>query len=182
MKILVGSKNPVKIEAVKEAFEKYYNEVEVIGFSVESKVPTQPFNEETFLGAENRTFKLKDINAQQNLNADYFIGIEGGISKVFNRWFAYGVVCIMDKTNREGFGTSAHFELPEKIIKEIQKGKELGEVMDEIQNEQNTKQKRGAIGYFTKGKMTRKDLYVPGIITALIPFLHKDIFYKSYRQ
>ena len=73
MKILVGSKNPVKIEAVKEAFEKYYNEVEVIGFSVESKVPTQPFNDETFLGAENRTFKLKKINAQQNLNADYFI-------------------------------------------------------------------------------------------------------------
>ncbi|MCH8170701.1 MAG: inosine/xanthosine triphosphatase [Bacteroidetes bacterium] len=176
MKILVGSKNSVKIEAVKEAFEKYFHEVEVIGFSIESNVPVQPFNDETFFGAENRTLELKKINEQQNLNADYFTGIEGGISKVFSRWFAYGVVCIMDKTGKKGFGTSAHFELPEKVIKEIKNGKELGDVMDEIQNEQNTKQKKGAIGYFTNGKLTRKDLYVPGKITALIPLLHKEYF------
>ena len=176
MKILIGSKNPVKIEAVKNAFEKYYKQVEIIGFSVNSNVPDQPFNDETFFGAENRTFELKKINEQQNLNADYFVGIEGGISKSFNRWFAYGVVCIMNSEGKKGFGTSAHFELPEKVITEIQNGKELGLVMDEIQNEQNTKQRMGAIGYFTNGKMTRKDLYVPGIITALIPFLHKEIF------
>lgn len=176
MKILVGSKNPVKIEAVKEAFKKYYDEVEVTEFSVESNVPAQPYNDETFFGAENRVFELKKINEQQNLNADYFTGIEGGISKVFNRWFAYGVVCIMDIDGRKGFGTSAHFELPEKVIKEIKNGRELGDVMNDIQNEQNTKQKKGAIGYFTNGIISRKDLYVPGIITALIPFLHKENF------
>lgn len=176
MKILVGSKNPVKIESVKEAFEKYYDEVEVTGFSVESNVPAQPYNDETFFGAENRAFELNKINEQQNLNADYFTGIEGGISKAFNRWFAYGVICIMDIDGRKGFGTSAHFELPEKVIKEIENGRELGDVMDDIQNEQNTKQKKGAIGYFTNGIISRKDLYVPGIITALIPFLHKENF------
>ncbi len=176
MKVLVGSKNPVKIDAVKEALENYFADVEVIGYKVESNVPDQPFNDETFYGAENRTFELKKINEQQNINADYFVGIEGGISKVFNRWFAYGVVCIMNAEGDKGFGTSAHFELPEKVITEIKNGKELGAVMDEIQNEQNTKQKKGAIGYFTNGKMTRKDLYIPGIITALIPFLHKEHF------
>jgi len=80
----------------------------------------------------------------------------------------------MDIDGRKGFGTSAHFELPEKVIKEIENGRELGDVMDDIQNEQNTKQKKGAIGYFTNGIISRKDLYVPGIITALIPFLHKE--------
>lgn len=176
MKILVGSKNPVKIEAVREAFKKYFNEIETVGFDVDSKVPNQPFEDETFFGAENRTFELKKINEQQNLNADYFIGIEGGISNNFNRWFAYGAVCIMNPEGKKGFGTSAHFELPEKVIKEIKSGKELGHVMDEIQNIQNTKQKKGAIGYFTNDKLTRKDLYIPGIITALIPFLHKEHF------
>jgi non-canonical (house-cleaning) NTP pyrophosphatase len=42
MKILVGSKNPVKIDAVDKAFRKHFeNEevIEVIGFSVESGVP-----------------------------------------------------------------------------------------------------------------------------------------------
>lgn len=174
MKILVGSNNPVKIEAVNEAFKKYFDNIETIGFDVDSNVPNQPFNDETFFGAENRTFELKKINEQQNLDADYFVGIEGGISNNFNRWFAYGVVCIMNLDGKKGFGTSAHFELPEKVIKEIKEGKELGHVMDEIQNIQNTKQKKGAIGYFTNGKMTRKDLYIPGIITALIPFLHKE--------
>jgi len=82
----------------------------------------------------------------------------------------------MNSEGKKGFGTSAHFELPEKVIKEIKLGKELGHVMDEIQNIQNTKQKKGAIGYFTNGKITRKDLYIPGIITALIPFLHKEHF------
>ena len=176
MKILIGSKNPIKIDAVKEAFKKYFDEVEITGIGVNSNVPDQPFNDETFFGAENRTFGLKKINEQQDLNADYFVGIEGGISKIFNRWFAYGVVCVMNTDGKKGFGTSAHFELPEKVITEIKNGKELGIVMDEIQNEQNTKQKKGAIGYFTNGKMTRKDLYVPGIITALIPFLHKENF------
>ena len=176
MKILVGSKNPVKIDAVREAFEKYFDDVTATGYAVNSNVPNQPFNDETFFGAENRTFELKKTNEQQNINADYFVGIEGGISKIFNRWFAYGVVCVMNSEGKKGFGTSAHFELPDKVIAEIKNGKELGEVMDEIQKEQNTKQKKGAIGYFTNGEMTRKDLYIPGIITALIPFLHKENF------
>ncbi len=176
MKILIGSKNPVKIDAVKDAFKNYFDDVETFGLSVESNVPDQPFNDETFFGAENRAFGLKKINEQQNLNADYFVGIEGGISKIFNRWFAYGVVCVMNSEGRKGFGTSAHFELPGKVISEINNGKELGAVMDEIQSEQNTKQKKGAIGFFTNGKMTRKDLYIPGIITALIPFLHEENF------
>ena len=176
MIVLVGSKNPVKIEAVSEAFKKYFKNIETLGFEVDSKVPNQPFNDETFFGAQNRTFELKKINEQQKLNADYFIGIEGGISYNFNRWFAYGAVCVMNSKGKKGFGTSAHFELPEKVIKEIKSGKEMGHVMDEIQNIKNTKQKKGAIGYFTNGKMTRKDLYIPAIVTALIPFLHKEHF------
>ena len=48
MLVLVGSKNPVKIESVKEAFAKYFASVEVIGLDVDSKVPTQPVNYQTY--------------------------------------------------------------------------------------------------------------------------------------
>jgi len=42
MKILVGSQNPVKIEAVKESFSKYFEKVEVAEIKVDSKVSSQP--------------------------------------------------------------------------------------------------------------------------------------------
>jgi len=55
MLILVGSKNPVKIESVKEAFEKYFSNVDVQGVEVSSGVSDQPVNEDTFRGAKNAT-------------------------------------------------------------------------------------------------------------------------------
>jgi inosine/xanthosine triphosphatase len=174
-KILVGSKNPVKIRSVKDAFEKYFENVEVIGINVNSKVPNQPVNEETFKGAKNRTLELIGINKEMKLNADFFVGIEGGITQIYYRWFAFGCMCIADKEGKTGFGTSAHFELPNAIVKELLNGKELGDVMDDIQNKSNTKQQHGAIGYFTNGVMNRSELYVPGLITALIPFLHQEL-------
>ena len=177
MKILVGSENPVKLEAVKEAFINYYNEVEVIGIKVPSGVPDQPINDETLRGAENRAEILKELNKNDNLQADYFIGVEGGIVKKHGRWFAFGGMCLMDKEGRKSFGTSAHFELPGTVVKRLLNREELGFVIDEIMNQQNTKQKMGAIGFFTKGIMDRKELYIPGIISALVPFNHPDMYF-----
>ncbi|MFA3783607.1 inosine/xanthosine triphosphatase [Melioribacteraceae bacterium 4301-Me] len=176
MKVLVGSKNPVKINSAHEAFSKFFHNVEVTGIEVNSGVPQQPINEETFKGARNRALELIKINAEENLKGEYFVGIEGGIIKQFNKWFAFGGMCIIDNNGNEGFGTSPLFELPEFIIEKLLNGAELGEVMDEITNIRNTKQNTGAIGFFTNGVMHRKDLYVPGLIAALIPFLHKNFF------
>lgn len=177
MKVLVGSKNPVKIDAVKEAFSKYFNNVEVIGMKVSSNVSNQPINNETFEGAKNRALELKRINREQNIGAKFFVGIEGGIAKMYSRWLAFGAICIIDNKGRIGFGTSPHFELPEKVTKHLLNGIELGDVMDRILGERNTKQKSGAIGFFTKGIMDRKNLYVHGLIVALVPFINKNLYF-----
>ena len=177
MNVLVGSKNPVKIDSVKEAFANYYDNIETIGIDVESGVSSQPIGEQTFVGAQNRAMKLKELNATQNLSADYFVGIEGGIVKQFEKWFAFGCMCIVDRDGRVGFGLSPHFELPQNVVEKLLLGIELGDVMDEIMNQQNTKQKHGAIGFFTNGVMNRKELYVEGLKVALIPFLHKKMYF-----
>ncbi len=177
MKILVGSKNPVKIEAVKIAFSKYFSEVEVMGLEVDSNVPVQPVNEETFRGAQNRAENLRMINRERSLDAQFFAGIEGGIQQIYSRWFAFGCMCIMDEMGRTGFGTSCHFELPEEVSKRLLNGEELGDVMDHITGDENTKQKQGAVGYFTKGGIDRKELYVQGLNMALIPFLNKELYF-----
>ncbi len=179
MKVLVGSQNPVKIEGVKEAFLKYFDNVEAIGIKVDSNVSDQPINDETFEGAKNRALELKKINKEKNLGAKFFVGIEGGIIKLYSRWFAFGAMCIIDDRGRIGFGTSPYFELPESIVKYLLNGTELGDVMDKITGEYNTKQKGGAIGFFTKNIMNRKELYVYGLIVALIPFINEGLYFEK---
>ena len=179
MKILVGSINPVKLEAVKESFERYYDQIFVQGFKVPSGVPDQPIDKETYIGAENRAKELSDLNNRDNLNAEFFVGIEGGIIQQYNKWFAFGAMCIIHKSGKKSFGTSAHFELPEIVTEKLLKGEELGHVMDKIMNEENTKQKGGAIAFFTKGKMDRKELYIPGLISAMVPFNHISMYFED---
>jgi inosine/xanthosine triphosphatase len=179
VKILVGSKNPVKIASVKEAFENYFEEIEVTGVDVASGVSNQPIGIDTFLGAKNRALALKQISEVQNISADFFVGIEGGIIKLYEKWFAFGCMCVADNEGNIGFGSSPQFELPDVVIEKLLKGIELGEVMDEIQNEENTKQKHGAIGYFTNGVMNRKELYIEGLKVAIVPFLHKKMYFNK---
>ncbi len=179
MKILVGSENPVKINAVKEAFEKYFDSVYVFGFDINSGVSAMPINKEVYDGAENRALNLIEINKKENLNADFFIGIEGGIANIFDKWFSFGSICIIDKTGNTGYGTSPHFQLPPSVIEQLLKGIELGDVMDKLSNTHNSKQKFGAIGFFTNGKMNRKELYVYGLISAIAPFLRKNLYFNN---
>ena len=54
MRVLVGSANPVKIAAVRDAFEPYFPGAVVEGIETPSGVPAQPVGDETFTGAENR--------------------------------------------------------------------------------------------------------------------------------
>jgi inosine/xanthosine triphosphatase len=173
MNILVGSKNPVKIESVQSAFSKYFNDCTVLGINVPSFVPEQPVNEQTFEGAKNRCLELINYSNKNNINADFYVGIEGGISKLHNIWFSYGCVCVADNNNLYGYGTSPLFQLPNFVIERLLKGEELGTVMDELFNHKNSKQSLGAIGFLTKGVMNRTELYTYGVITALIPFVNE---------
>tara|TARA_Y100000310_G_scaffold153901_1_gene153463 strand:+ start:26896 stop:27429 length:534 start_codon:yes stop_codon:yes gene_type:complete len=174
--VLVGSKNPVKLEAVREAFSHYFEKIEVISRSVDSGVSDQPRDSDTFHGAKNRANALKQLNKVENLGAQFFVGLEGGMSNLYGKWFCNAVMCIMDQ-NTTGFGLTSHFELPKRIYHRIlHEGAELGPLMDEITGEANTKQHDGASGYFTRNKVSRKDLYVPALMFALVPFLNEDLF------
>lgn len=179
MKVLVGSTNPVKIEAVKEAFSKYFGDLEVVGMKVDSKVRSQPVDDETFDGAKNRATALKKINDERGLGAKFFVGIEGGMAKSYSRWLTFGGMCVMDDRGRMGFGTSPQFELPESIVPRLLAGTELGDVMDEITGGHNTKQKSGAIGFFTKNAIDRKSAYVHGLVAALVPFINEELYFRK---
>ena len=175
MKILVGSRNPVKIASVAEAFGRYFPDLKVEGREVSSGVSPQPVGDETSQGAFNRAQSLANLGVE----AEYFVGLEGGIAKVGGRWFNYGVQCVLDRSGRVGFGLTPGYPIPDAILGELLAGRELGDVADEILGEQNLKQKGGIISHLTRGEIDRKGLYVPGIIMALTPFLNESLYFTA---
>ena len=82
MKILIGTKNPGKIEGAKQAFEKYFDNVEIEGVPVKSEVGDQPINEEILQGAKNRVKNLKKYAIDNNIEADFYISSEAGITNL----------------------------------------------------------------------------------------------------
>ena len=173
-KVIVASENPVKIDATKLGFEKMFpdEDFEFIGVSVPSEVGNQPMNnEETFLGAKNRvknSMKLFD-------DADYWVGIEGGIDKFDSETIAFAWAIIESKEIC-GKAKTGTFHLPKRLVELIDSGKELGDANDILFGQKNSKQKGGTIGYLTNNLIDRTKYYSDAIILSLIPFKNSDIY------
>jgi inosine/xanthosine triphosphatase len=179
MKVLVGSRNPTKIGAVQDVFDRCFGDAEVLGIEVSSGVAGQPVGDETFTGAENRARSLLWLNSKQGLCAHYCVGIEGGVTPLHGRWFAFGAVCITSADGRLGFGVTSHFELPDQIVAALADGTELGSVIDELTGLRDTRLGGGAIGHLSQGRLDRRSLAAQGVFMALIPFLNDELFFTS---
>ncbi len=174
MKVVIGSKNPVKIEAAKIAFEKVWPEqkFEFIGVEVESGVSNQPMSDkESIKGATTRAKRA--IKAGK---ADFGVGLEGGLQQVGKVWFEFGVAVVVNRKGEIGIGSSPRIEAPKKVMKFIHEGIELGEAIDVVFNETNLKQKQGYVGKMTEGHITRSIGYSEGVIMALVRFLNPELF------
>ena len=179
MKVLVGSENPVKIQSVRDGFLTFFEQIEVEGISVDSGVPHQPMNDETFEGAKNRAENVKRINDQQNLDATFFVGIEGGILQRLDRWFSVNVVYILDQHNRDSFATTGLYELPSALSKDLLIKKDLGHAIAALANNRFAAREHGTVGFLTDGRIDRFQNQVQGIILALIPFVNDNLYFSS---
>jgi inosine/xanthosine triphosphatase len=153
---------------------------------VDSGVAAQPMSElETMNGARQRAYAALKTDP----NADYGIGLEGGVTELNptspswsgvrsgkGRLFECAWVAIVDREGKEGLAGGLYFELPEKIAREIRKGGELGPLMDKFSGKTNVKQGSGAIGIFTKGQLDRKAAYVQIVLSAVIKFVSPEWF------
>lgn len=173
LNVVVGSKNPVKIQAAKQAFEINFDayEINVHGVDAASGVADQPMSqEETSQGAANRVAKLRESN-----DADFYIAYEGGVDVFEDGPRTFAVICISDGES-QWFGQSATLPLPINVYQELLRGQELGDAMDRLFDTKNIKQRGGAIGQLTKGKETRASIYTSATLLALAPFNYPDLF------
>lgn len=175
MKILMGTKNPGKIEGARQAFEKYFDNVEIQGIAVESEVGAQPVNEEIFQGAKNRVKNVKKYAEENNVKADYYVASEAGITNLLGEWIDINAVVIENAQGFQSVGTSQGFQIPEKYVKEIQET-ELGKVMDKIFEKHQLGQGKGGINLLTKGEVSRIDLTKNAFLMALISHINGEIW------
>ncbi|AGK60134.1 inosine/xanthosine triphosphatase [Archaeoglobus sulfaticallidus PM70-1] len=178
MRVVVGSRNPLKVEGVKQAFELYFDDVTVESRSVDSGVESQPFNNRTIEGAINRA-----LNSYSE-EFDFAVGVEAGLFSFKNTitgFIDFQVSAVYDGS-RVSIGFGPGFEYPPFVVEEVLKGREVGDVMDELTGIKNLGEKTGAIYFLTKGKISRVDLTRISVINALIPWINREYYFKSFKS
>ncbi|MFQ5796572.1 MAG: inosine/xanthosine triphosphatase [Candidatus Bipolaricaulia bacterium] len=169
--INVGSDNPVKARAVENVFTRFRGPVTVQQVDVPSGVSEQPFDEETVRGAIQR--------AEHALgDADYGVGIESGLiwNPVVESYFDVQFCAIVDRDGELSIGHGSGFIYPPQVIEAVLRGRTIGEVMDELTGVEALGEKQGAIGYLSKGRLTRTELTEQAVLAALIPRITPELY------
>ncbi|HEY85262.1 MAG TPA: inosine/xanthosine triphosphatase [Chloroflexi bacterium] len=165
--IAVASKNPVKIAAAKVILARAFPDARFVSAAVSSGVREQPWgDEETRRGALNRARAvLKEVDA------DFGLGLEGGVMETPVGLMTCAWCAIMNSDGRVGFGGGLNMLLPPVIAEVLRAHGELGPAMDALVNQQNTKQKGGAIGILTNNLSSRQLAYEQLVAMAAAPFV-----------
>ena len=162
------------MEATRLGFEKMFPDesFELRSVKTSSGVRDQPMtSRETEQGAYNRACAAAKVMPQ----ADYWVGIEGGIEELEDEMEAFAWVVVYSP-HLTGKGRTGTFFLPPAVASLIRHGKELGEADDIIFNQNNSKQANGAIGILTGNVIDRTRLYEHAVILALTPFKNPDLY------
>ncbi len=172
--VIVGSTNPVKIEAAHLGFAAAFPgaSVHAEGAAAESGVSAQPMgHDETRAGARNRALAVRRDYAKH-----YAVGIEGGLSVLSDGpLWAFAWVMVISPDGRQGEASSGGFILPREVSALIHAGLELGEADDRVFGRSGSKQQGGSVGLLTHGALNRTHLYSPAVTMALIPFLNPTL-------
>lgn len=175
MKVAIGTLNSAKQDAVRTALKKNFGNVEIVAVAAKSEVSDQPLSDnEAILGALNRA---KEAFASVD-GADLGIGLEGTVSSNDFGMFLLGWVVIIDATGKTGIGSSGAVMLPPKMQAHIQAGGELGPYVQTLMADEanEIRHSQGTNGILTDGLYTRVDEFVDATLTALAPFVRRDLY------
>ncbi|PTB80163.1 Maf/Ham1 [Trichoderma longibrachiatum ATCC 18648] len=188
-RVVVASRNPVKISAATEAFRGMFPSAKFsfTGLSVPSGVADQPMTDaETLQGARNRAQNARDAEPQ----AEYWVGIEGGVDDSGGSMETFAWVVVLGRTKttgshsggveRMGRARTAAFFQPEEVARLVRGGMELGPAGDQVFGSENSRQHSGSIGLLTGDLINRSAYYVPAVIAALIPFRNSRLTFPAF--
>lgn len=173
LKVVVGSSNPVKLNATRNVLERIYGELTISSLDVNSEVSDQPFGlDETIQGAVNR--------AKNALSEDFdlSVGIESGLIEVPQTITGYIDIqwCAIFDGEQITIGASSGFEYPPAVINKVLEGVEVGDVMDKVTGVNDLGQKKGAVSYLSRDMLNRTENTEECVLTAMIPRMNKEIY------
>ena len=157
----IGSTNPVKIQAVKNALG--HEKIKVVPCAALSGVRPQPLSdEETLRGAVNRA---KDC--LKKTTAAVAIGLEAGITWLQNQLYLSHWGALVDRKQNTYFTNGPLILLPEDFRKPLFSGQNLEDLMHRSTGIENLGVKEGAIGVFTQNRLNR-ELMLTQIVHVLM--------------
>jgi len=185
--IALGSDRASKIMAVRAsiarvaAVDSSWAEARVLARAVETTAPAMPLNDwELMQGARERALAVRDQLRAQRLDADIYVGLEGGFHSIsiegewhtFLRGWAYATD---GKTGT--FGGTPSISVPAILAKKVIEGRrELGLVIDEVAGIQDVRSRQGAWGILSRELVTRSMSFEVALIAAFAPFYNKEIY------
>jgi non-canonical (house-cleaning) NTP pyrophosphatase len=99
------------------------------------------------------------------------VGLEGGLVETEVGLMTCAWCAIVDATGKVGYGGGVHLLLPPLVAELLGQHHELGPAMDALINQENTKQKQGAVGILTNGLSNRQTAYEQLVAMAAAPFV-----------
>jgi inosine/xanthosine triphosphatase len=182
-RVRVGSSNPPKLQAVREALAALAPEAEVLGLAVPSGVADQPLGfAEIAEGARNRARA-----AWANGACDLAIGYEDGLVELpgaADGWFNVGCAAVLGP-GREGLGFSSGFAYPPACTAAaVAERAPIGDVFDAYWRAHREGERErlpsalstGNVGKLTRGALPRTDYARQAVLCALVSFLHPDLY------
>jgi inosine/xanthosine triphosphatase len=182
-RVRVGSENPPKLQAVRDALAAFAPGAEVRGVAVASGVAEQPVGfAEIAAGARNRARA-----AFASGSCDLAVGYEDGLVEIPGTpegWFNIGCAAVVD-VEREGLGFSPGFAYPPGCARRAVSEREpIGELFDAFWREHRPAESGrapsaralGNIGKLTSGALVRADYARHAVLCALVSFLHPDLY------
>lgn len=173
VRVVVGSMNKVKIDAVRNIFTQSFGLVEVKGIEPNHSIGTQPMEERTIQGSIERA-----RSAIAETGADFGVGIEAGLffNKILNKHLDIQYCAIVDSSGKMTVGHGPGFEYPPEVIQAVLKGGTVGDTMSKITEIEKIGHKMGSIGYLSDGLIDRTSLTEVAVLMALIPRIRKELY------
>ena len=177
MKVIVWSKNPIKVDAVAELIVDYplFCNAEVAGIDVQTWVADQPQSlRETIEWAITRA-------KNSYLDCDYGFWIEDGLVDVPHSKTGQMNMCVCSIYDWKNIhlGISSAFEYPVKVMKLVKnKGLDITQAFYKtwLSNSLTLWAEEGAIGLLTKWRLIRKNMSKQAIQMALIHLENKELY------
>ena len=176
MRIVVGSQNPVKRDAVYQAFNQYFEQVEVIPVPVTSGVNPFPMSQsETLQGAITRAQSAQKIEP----TADFSVGIEGGLFEFNNTTYIQAIAAVM-KDSEISVARSVALEISQAFVNKLDpKSDASKDTVDQLMGRTKLFQNEGVMGVLTQNRLTRTQILSDAVICALPRFLLPEFYPKT---